>query len=133
MSNEEATRLLNEYEGAGEYLKLLAEGVGGRIRGKAAAKPKTSQQTGSPSTLPKRLLIKDVTRDLEVLNELLSPNDRAPKRTHNPITAEEWVSFYNSETGKLRQSQTQLYVLIFMRVGIYICFLKLKILWGWLF
>lgn len=67
MSNEEAARLLNEYEGAGEYLKLLAEGVGGKIRGRAT-RPKPSQQTGSPSSQPKRITIKDVSRDLEVLN-----------------------------------------------------------------
>ncbi|KAJ3285008.1 GTPase activating protein [Blyttiomyces sp. JEL0837] len=93
LSSVEAETLVQEYDSAGHYLAHLATelqgrishtltgGAGGKTSGGGAGSPKKAD----PATV-------DHTRDFEVLTA-----GRECHRTPEPLTAEEWIGFYDVE------------------------------------
>lgn len=106
MTNAEATKLLNEYEGAGEYIKLLASEVGGKLG------------MNKKNTVEGIKRIVDKTRDFERLEEMLPDDVILFKNISNdPISAGQWISFFEDDVnGKIGIDESKLKEMIFARV-----------------
>ena len=85
MTSEVATKLIDEYEGAGHYLQMISAEV------KKRAKPVVNKD---------KIFILDTSRDFEKLKMLLK-NDTLRKPGNKSLTAMEWLSYLEPSTGKL--------------------------------
>ncbi|KAJ3225061.1 GTPase activating protein [Clydaea vesicula] len=106
MTSEEAGRLLDEYEGARDYLKILANEVGFiKQEKKVAIKKKDSTY------------LLDKSRDYEKLKFFLVDSSQKTLILEGtkPISVEEWINFYDHKSGKLKFDKDYFKNIIFAR------------------
>jgi hypothetical protein len=126
ISNDEANVLLEEYEGAGDYLRVVANEAGIMSkRGSTVSSLSSRRQSVmySNSSLDSRRAsslsgtgaFHDKSRDFKRLKEIISDRSSSLRqRNDSPVTVVDWISLYD-ETGKLTRSKADLMNMIFTR------------------
>jgi hypothetical protein len=121
ISNNEANELLEDYEGAGDYLRIVGSQAGVMSRRESSMSKRASTASAGG--------IHDKSRDFERMREIIS--DRGVRDSRNivtrargssllrqrneiPVSVVEWISLYDGE-GKLMKGRIELMNMIFTR------------------
>lgn len=104
--------MLEEYEGAGDYLRVIAT-----ESGLMSPSPLNVQRRESrrESAIASSSAIRDKSRDFENLLKMVSDRGSSLRqRNDSPISVVEWISLYDEE-GKLMRGKIDLMNMVFSR------------------